>query len=103
MVNCIDHVFDVSHVLNIFQIDEKGSSILTGFYDGVVRLLNFQKASAGSHTRRNKDQSELTLKQVFKPHKERVTAMALDHQRELLATGVCKNHPKDELCGNYLH
>ncbi len=73
-----------------FQVDPSGSTVLAGFADGVVRVLSFQKTDkADLHGRKHKDQSDLFLKQAFKPHVGAVTAMGFDSRGELLATGVC--------------
>jgi len=72
-----------------FEVDPKGSSVLTGFEDGVVRVLNVQKIDGiDQHGRKLTDKSELVLKQALKPHKSRVTSMAIDSRGEVLATGV---------------
>merc|ERR1712150_45336 len=69
-------------------IDPKGSTILAGFDDGVVRILTFQKKEETDvHGRKKSDSSELALTQAFKPHNGRVTAMAIDSKGEILATG----------------
>ena len=66
--------------------------MLTGFVDGVVRILVFQKKDSEKdpYARKNKytECAELILKQVFKPHTRSVTAMAIDHEGKILATGV---------------
>ena len=70
-------------------MDPKGSTILVGFEDGVVRALNFhEKDELDVHGRKMKDSVELALKQAFKPHNGKVTAMAIEHRAEVLATGV---------------
>ncbi len=71
------------------QVDPKGSTLLVGFDDGVVRALTFQeKDEVDVHGRKVKDMTELVLKQAFKPHSGRVTALGMDHTAEVLATGV---------------
>ena len=70
-------------------MDPKGSTILVGFEDGVVRVLNFhEKDEIDVHGRKVKDCTELALKQAFKPHNGKVTVMAIDSRAEVLATGV---------------
>ena len=69
------------------QVDPKGSTILAGFDDGVVRLLNFQKREEVPG-RKQKEPTQLLLKQAFKPHNGAVTALAIDSRGSLLATGV---------------
>ena len=67
-------------------MDPKGATIIVGFDDGVVRVLNFSKKEADKKT---KETSVLTLAQALKPHIGKVTSLALDSRGELLATGVC--------------
>ncbi|GFN89806.1 WD repeat-containing protein 52, partial [Plakobranchus ocellatus] len=68
-------------------VDSKGSSVAVGYEDGVVRALNMTKLE-GDHSRRtDKQEAEIVLKQAFKPHNGRVTAMAFDGKGEILATG----------------
>ena len=65
------------------------SLILAGFNDGVVRLLMVQKMEGvDQYGRRVADKSELVLKQVLRPHKTCIAAIAIDSRGELLATGV---------------
>ena len=82
LVNCNFHLFGQ-------QIDPKGSTVLAGFEDGVVRTLviarqDHQDTKKSSHL----PQAQLLLKQAFKPHTKAVRAMAIDSKGELLATGV---------------
>ncbi|KAK3770719.1 hypothetical protein RRG08_037905 [Elysia crispata] len=68
-------------------VDTKGSSVVVGFQDGVVRSLTVTKLE-GDHSRRHeKQEAEIVLKQAFKPHNGPVTAMAFDGKGEVLATG----------------
>ncbi|GFR82702.1 cilia- and flagella-associated protein 44-like [Elysia marginata] len=68
-------------------VDTKGSSVVVGFHDGVVRSLTVTKLE-GDHSRRHeKQEAEIVLKQAFKPHNGPVTAMAFDGKGEVLATG----------------
>ncbi|KAK6963908.1 cilia- and flagella-associated protein 44 [Biomphalaria glabrata] len=70
------------------SIDPKGGSVVVGFEDGVVRSLNIMKKSEEESLRRqDKHEAEISLKQVFKPHRGKVTAMAFDGKGEILATG----------------
>ena len=72
-----------------WQVDPKGSTVLVGFEDGVVRALVFQKKETiDVHGRKHKDQSELALVQAFKPHSNDVTCLAVDSRGEILATAV---------------
>ncbi|XP_074652110.1 cilia- and flagella-associated protein 44-like isoform X2 [Tubulanus polymorphus] len=68
-------------------VDPKGSSVIAGFEDGVVRVLRFQKKLDIDLGKRSKDTSELVLFQAFKPHIKSVTAFAIDNSGDLLATG----------------
>ena len=73
----------------MYQVDPKGSTVLTGFDDGVLRILHVQKMEGtDQHGRKLMDKSEIVLKQAMKPHKSRVTAIALDSRGEIIATGV---------------
>ena len=75
--------------LVLLQIDSKGSTILVGFEDGVVRILNLQQMEGtDQHGHKLTDQSELILRQALKPHTDQVTALAVDHTGEILATAV---------------
>ncbi|CAK8686101.1 unnamed protein product [Clavelina lepadiformis] len=59
-------------------IDPKGTTIVAGFSDGILRLLNLRQVD---------DTNELVLKQAMKPHSSSITAMAFDNSGEILATG----------------
>ncbi|KAH9503834.1 Cilia- and flagella-associated protein 44 [Bulinus truncatus] len=70
------------------SVDPKGGSVVVGFGDGVVRVLNISnKVDEESLRRQDKHEAEIALKQAFKPHKGKVTAMAFDGKGEVLATG----------------
>lgn len=72
-------------------MDQSGGLIVTGFEDGVVRLLDVydpHKLSEVHHERRPIGEAKLRLKQAFKPHNEPVTAVAFDLNGKVLATGV---------------
>lgn len=63
--------------------------MLTGFADGVVRLLVLNKVDPSQlRTKKSKQKYELNLEQVFKPHTKAVTVLTIDEQGEILATGV---------------
>lgn len=72
------------------QVDAKGATILAGFEDGVMRVLNLQqKQSDDEYGRKQKEeQNELFLRLACKPHSKRVTCIAVDSKGEILATGV---------------
>uniref|UniRef100_A0A3P9K0M3 Uncharacterized protein n=1 Tax=Oryzias latipes TaxID=8090 RepID=A0A3P9K0M3_ORYLA len=64
-------------------VNQKGGLLVTGFEDGVVRLLELRADSgvrAEEHTR-------LHLKQALKPHSAPVTAVAFQPDGHILATG----------------
>ncbi len=63
---------------------------MTGFEDGVVRLLELYDPHR-LHVvtgRSPKGDAKLCLKQAFKPHNAPVTAVAFERNGEILATGV---------------
>lgn len=73
------------------KVDQSGGIIVTGFEDGVVRLLELydpHKLAEVHHERRPIGEAKLRLKQAFKPHNEPVTAVAFDQNGMILATGV---------------
>lgn len=73
------------------KVDQTGGLIITGFEDGVVRLLELydpHKLPEVHHERRPIGEAKLRLKQAFKPHNEPVTAVAFDLNGIILATGV---------------
>uniref|UniRef100_A0A3Q3F8B2 WD repeat domain 52 n=1 Tax=Labrus bergylta TaxID=56723 RepID=A0A3Q3F8B2_9LABR len=70
-------------------VNQSGGLLVTGFEDGVVRLLelfNPQRLHLASG-RSVKGDAELRLKQAFKPHNAPVTAVAYERNGEILATG----------------
>ncbi|KAL8598401.1 hypothetical protein ACOMHN_032678 [Nucella lapillus] len=67
-------------------VDPKGSTVLAGFEDGVVRVLTVNQLPEDVR-RRSKSDSEVALRQAFKPHSQPVTAMAFDGKGQLLVTG----------------
>ena len=69
------------------QVNEKGGLLVTGFQDGVVRLLELCD-SPGLHAPAGGGDAELRLKQALKPHNAPVTAIAYERNGEVLATGV---------------
>lgn len=71
-------------------MNQSGGLLLTGFEDGVVRLLelyNPQKLHVVTGRSPIGD-AKLRLKQAFKPHNAPVTAVAFERNGEILATGV---------------
>ncbi|XP_074546967.1 cilia- and flagella-associated protein 44 [Halichoeres trimaculatus] len=70
-------------------VSQSGGLLVTGFEDGVVRLLelfNPQRLHLASG-RNLKGEAKLRLKQAFKPHNAPVTAVAYERNGEVLATG----------------
>ncbi|XP_048254045.1 cilia- and flagella-associated protein 44-like isoform X2 [Haliotis rufescens] len=68
-------------------VDTKGSTLVAGFEDGVVRVLTVNKLPKQTRQRAKTEECEMALKQVFKPHKTKVTALAIDNRGEMLASG----------------
>ncbi|XP_054613707.1 cilia- and flagella-associated protein 44-like [Dunckerocampus dactyliophorus] len=65
-------------------VSQTGSLLVTGFEDGVVRLLElFDPKGVHSY----KGGAQLRLKQAFKPHNAPVTAVAYECSGKILATG----------------
>ncbi|XP_062269281.1 cilia- and flagella-associated protein 44 [Platichthys flesus] len=71
------------------EVSQAGGLLVTGFEDGVVRLLELfdpQRLPADAR-RQHKGDARLNLKQAFKPHNAPVTAVAYDRNGDVLATG----------------
>ncbi|XP_004436632.2 PREDICTED: cilia- and flagella-associated protein 44 [Ceratotherium simum simum] len=66
-----------------------GAQIIVGFEDGVVRILELYdpKGLTVFAGRKKILDADIRLKQVFKPHTARVTALAYERDGEILATG----------------
>ncbi|XP_006812846.1 cilia- and flagella-associated protein 44-like, partial [Saccoglossus kowalevskii] len=73
-------------------MDPKGATIVAGFDDGVVRVLNVYKKELKKPQSVDQVGAQLVLKQVFKPHSKKVKALAVDSKGELLATGVSDHY-----------
>ncbi|XP_022090775.1 cilia- and flagella-associated protein 44-like isoform X2 [Acanthaster planci] len=73
-------------------VDPKGSTLLAGFADGVVRSLTLKRRDnqEGKRTAHHQP-AALALKQAFKPHTKAVTAMAMDSKGEILTTAGADN------------
>ncbi|XP_059901755.1 LOW QUALITY PROTEIN: cilia- and flagella-associated protein 44 [Gadus macrocephalus] len=67
-------------------VNEKGGLLVTGFQDGVVRLLELLDPQ-GARALAGSGDAELRLKQALKPHNAPVTAIAYERNGEVLATG----------------
>ncbi|XP_056259641.1 cilia- and flagella-associated protein 44 [Seriola aureovittata] len=71
------------------MVNQGGGLLVTGFEDGVVRLLelyNPQRLHVVTG-RSPKGDAKLRLKQAFKPHNAPVTAVAYERNGDILATG----------------
>ncbi|XP_053266653.1 cilia- and flagella-associated protein 44 [Pleuronectes platessa] len=71
------------------EVSQAGGLLVTGFEDGVVRLLELfdpQRLPADAR-RQHKGDARLNLKQAFKPHNAPVTAVAYERNGDVLATG----------------
>ncbi|XP_045641123.1 cilia- and flagella-associated protein 44 isoform X3 [Ursus americanus] len=66
-----------------------GAQIIVGFEDGVVRILELYdpKGLTVFAGRKKISDADINLRQVFKPHTARVTALAYERDGEILATG----------------
>ena len=91
-------------LLLIVQVDPSGHTLITGYGDGVMRVLVIQQLDHGSHDHHRKITSlsparsgltvstaSLTLAHVCKPHKSQLSCLAVDDQGLLLATGVSQH------------
>ncbi|XP_061603630.1 cilia- and flagella-associated protein 44-like [Phyllopteryx taeniolatus] len=66
------------------SVNHSGGLLVTGFEDGVVRLLELFDP-IGLHN--NKGGAHIRLKQAFKPHNSPVTSVAFEGNGKILATG----------------
>ncbi|XP_077352720.1 cilia- and flagella-associated protein 44-like isoform X2 [Festucalex cinctus] len=66
------------------SVNHSGGLLVTGFEDGVVRLLEIFDPT-GLHN--NKGDAHIRLKQAFKPHNAPVTSLAYKRNGKILATG----------------
>ncbi|XP_014776510.1 cilia- and flagella-associated protein 44, partial [Octopus bimaculoides] len=64
----------------------KGSHIIAGFEDGVVRLFEICKPVDEGTTRKGKNTCDLQLYQVIKLHKMRINSMEFNAEETILAT-----------------
>ncbi|XP_052720233.1 cilia- and flagella-associated protein 44-like isoform X2 [Crassostrea angulata] len=72
-------------------VDTKGKTIISGFSDGVVRVMTIAKAGEDQAHKKHKHDIDLDLKQVFKPHTKEVTSIAVNDKGEILATSGADN------------
>ena len=70
------------------QIDAGSRTLITGFGDGVVRVLVMEDSDPRQVSAGRRLSPKLVLGHVCKPHSKTVTALAVDPSGELLATGV---------------
>ncbi|KAG7498622.1 cilia-and flagella-associated 44 [Solea senegalensis] len=70
-------------------VKESGGLLVTGFEDGVVRVLELYSAQRHHMLsgRNPRGDARLRLLQAFKPHTAAVTALAFDRQGDILASG----------------
>ncbi|XP_077441864.1 cilia- and flagella-associated protein 44-like isoform X2 [Vanacampus margaritifer] len=68
-------------------VTQTGSLLVTGFEDGVVRLLELYDPSGLQIVTRQNVEAQLRLKQAFKPHNAAVTTVAYERNGTVLATG----------------
>nr|XP_051674406.1 cilia- and flagella-associated protein 44 [Oryctolagus cuniculus] len=75
------------------MVSYTGAQIIVGFEDGVVRILELYdpKGLTIFAGRKKVLDADISLKYVFKPHTDRVTALAYERDGEILATGS-KDH-----------
>ncbi|XP_053710641.1 cilia- and flagella-associated protein 44 [Synchiropus splendidus] len=66
--------------------NQHGALLLTGFEDGVIRLLELLRDEYGSGRSKGLD-AKLHLRQAFKPHDAPVTAVAYERNGATVATG----------------
>lgn len=68
-------------------LDPAGSKIIASFADGIVRSMELSQLSEEGTSRKNKNTCQLNLYQVIKPHNQKITAMCLNANCSILATG----------------
>jgi len=75
-------------------MDSEGTSIVSGFQDGVLRFLKVALKNPTANDSFSKSMSlndspyDLVLFEVFKPHTKAITSIAIDSRNSILATGV---------------
>ncbi|KAL3318701.1 Cilia- and flagella-associated protein 44 [Cichlidogyrus casuarinus] len=74
-------------IWNPVEVDAKGKTLLAGFEDGVIRVLQFAENLELDPALRGNSLAKITLIQALKPHTDQVSAMAYDPHGEFLATG----------------
>ncbi|XP_048773099.2 cilia- and flagella-associated protein 44-like isoform X2 [Ostrea edulis] len=72
-------------------VDAKAKTIIAGFSDGVVRVMTISKASEDQALKKHKQDIDLDLEQVFKPHNKAVTSLAVNDKGDILASGGADN------------
>ncbi|XP_051907853.1 cilia- and flagella-associated protein 44-like [Hippocampus zosterae] len=69
------------------SVTQTGNLLVTGFEDGVVRLLELYDPTGLQIVTRHKVEAQLRLKQAFKPHNAPITTVAYERNGTVLATG----------------
>ncbi|CAH8523136.1 unnamed protein product [Dicrocoelium dendriticum] len=69
------------------QVDPKGKTLVAGFQDGVVRVLQFGENPETDPTRKAKHFALLDLGQALKPHTGAVNSMAFNESGDYFVTG----------------
>jgi hypothetical protein len=74
----------------VIEVDERGSMMVVGFHDGVIRILQMMKNTPDNRYGRvhSDEKAILSLVQALKPHSDRVTCCAVNILGSVLATGV---------------
>uniref|UniRef100_A0A8C5TCK7 Uncharacterized protein n=1 Tax=Malurus cyaneus samueli TaxID=2593467 RepID=A0A8C5TCK7_9PASS len=69
-------------------VSREGGQIAVGFEDGVVRIIEvYDPKLLPDRDEPAKENAEINLKQVFKPHSAAVTALAYEQEGHMFATG----------------
>ncbi|XP_063718325.1 cilia- and flagella-associated protein 44-like isoform X2 [Symsagittifera roscoffensis] len=69
------------------SVDPKGSTIVCGFGDGVLRVMRVTKRELDIHRKSRMGSASFTLTQVLKPHNADVTAIQFNQDYTYLVTG----------------
>ena len=81
------------------SLDKDGLTLLTGFADGVFRAIKIDEKRLLAPPQGGVVTKGLSLLHVSKPHTSAITAIAVDKEGKLLATGVSfVNRPLLDLC-----
>ena len=74
------------------SVDKDGLTLLTGFADGVFRAIKIDEKRLLVPPQGGVVTKGLSLLHVSKPHTSAITAIAVDKEGKLLATGVSSVH-----------